>query len=207
MDEFAELSKEEVIKKFASLEFNRFLEYYKNAPDLNASEERSDRGERGDRGSRSFGNSGYTRLFINVGSVDDFTRGDLLGFVCNNGKISGKTVGKIDLKGVYSFIEVESDTVDTLINNFRDVRYSGREVRIEISGEAPMSRSQDGDRKRGFGGAKREGAYGSNDRRSSGGSDRRGGSGRRESGFRDYSGRSREERGGRNGGNERRRRS
>ena len=45
MDEFADLSKEDVIKKFASLEFNRFLDYYSNAPDLNASAD--DRGDRG----------------------------------------------------------------------------------------------------------------------------------------------------------------
>ncbi len=36
MDEFKDMSKEEIIKRFASLEFNRFLDYYKNAPDLNA---------------------------------------------------------------------------------------------------------------------------------------------------------------------------
>ena len=190
MDEFAELSKEEVIKRFASLEFNRFLEYYKNAPDLNASQE--DRGDRGDRGPRSFGNSDYTRLFINVGSVDDFTRGDLLGFVCNNGKISGKAVGKIDLKGVFSFIEVENDSVDSLFNNFKDVQYNGREVRLEKTSEEARSERRSGggsgrrDRDRGgFGGERRGG----------------GGYGRREGGnggggFRDFSGRSREEKGG-----------
>lgn len=212
MDEFADMSKEEVIKKFASLEFNRFLEYYQNAPDLNAPEERRDRVEKGDRGTRSFGSNGYTRLFVNVGSVDDFTRGDLLGFVCNNGKISGKSVGKIDLKGVYSFIEVESDSVEALFSNFKNVKFNGREVRLEMSGEAPVSRSHEGgERKRSFGGGsgRREGGYGGNygggygggDRRSGYGGDRRGGSSRRDGGssrdnggFRDYSGRSREER-------------
>src|SRR5690606_29157756 len=109
-DEFADLSKEEIIKKFASLEFNRFLEYYQNAPDLNISADERERGERGERGGRERGErggrgaeAGYARLFINVGSVDDFTRGDLLSFVCNHGRISGKSVGKIDLKGVFSF--------------------------------------------------------------------------------------------------------
>lgn len=220
MDEFAELSKEEVIKRFASLEFNRFLDYYSKAPDLNAPADdrgdRRERGERGERGGRSFDNSDYTRLFINVGSVDDFTRGDLLGFVCNNGKISGKAVGKIDLKGVYSFIEVENDTVDALFTNFKDVKFNGREVRIEKSGDAPVSRGGDGgERRRGggsYGGGERRGGYGG-DRR--GGGDRRsGGSGRRDSGnsgggFRDFSGRSRDEKSGRRdgGNNDRRRRS
>ncbi len=192
-DEFADLSKEEVIKKFASLEFNRFLEYYKNAPDLNVAA--GERPEKEGRGSKSFSTGGaYTRLFVNVGSVDDFTRGDLLGFVCNNGRISGKAVGKIDLKGVYSFVEVESPQVDTLMQNFQGIFFNGREVRIEISGEAATSRgSEGGERRRGFGGSgRREQSY-SGDRRNG---DRRGSSGRREGGFRDFSGRSREERGG-----------
>ncbi|PYF70870.1 DEAD/DEAH box helicase [Pedobacter nutrimenti] len=210
MDEFAELSKEDVIKRFASLEFNRFLEYYKNAPDLNASaDDRGERGERGERGMRSRSSEGYTRLFINLGSVDDFTRGDLLSFVCNNGKISGKNIGKIDLKGVYSFFEVENAAVDSLFSNFRDIQFNNRGVRIEKSGDAAESRSG--------GGRSRNYSGGGGDRRSSGGGRRDGGSGRREGGnsgggFRDFSGRSREDRGGRrdggfSGGSDRKRRS
>ncbi|RZK49214.1 MAG: DEAD/DEAH box helicase [Pedobacter sp.] len=201
MDEFAELSKEEVIKRFASLEFNRFLSYYQNAPDLNAPDERSGRGERGERGdrgergSRHASNGDFTRLFINVGSVDDFTRGDLLGFVCNNGKINGKAVGKIDLKGVYSFIEVENSTVDSLFTNFKNVKYNGREVRIEVSGEAPVSRGYEGgaDRRRSSGSRRDGGRSGGSDRRSSGRRDNQSSSA--SGGFRDFSGKPREDRG------------
>lgn len=209
MDEFAELSKEEVIKRFASLEFNRFLEYYKNAPDLNAAADergvRGERGERGERGSRS--SEGYTRLFINLGSVDDFTRGDLLSFVCNNGKISGKNVGKIDLKGVYSFFEVENEAVDSLFNNFKGIEFNNRGVRIEKSGDAPVSSER---------GERRSGGYGGGGRRDGGERKSYGGGGRRESGnsgggFRDFSGRSRDDKAGsgrREGGSgDRRRRS
>ncbi|RWU04492.1 DEAD/DEAH box helicase [Pedobacter chitinilyticus] len=219
-DEFADLSKEEVIKKFASLEFNRFLEYYQNAPDLNLSADdrergergdRRERGERGERGGRG-AEAGYSRLFINVGSVDEFTRGDLLSFVCNNGRISGKAVGKIDLKGVFSFVEVESAAAETLLANFKDVQYNGREVRIEVSGEPARGSRGEGRRggdRGGFGGDRRReggGGYRGGDRRSGGGSGRRdrdgGNSG---GGFRDFSGRSREERSGgsgrREGGN------
>jgi ATP-dependent RNA helicase DeaD len=216
MEQFAELSKEEVIKRFASLEFNRFLDYYKNAPDLNASaDDRGERGERGERGSRN--SAGYTRLFINLGSVDDFTRGDLLSFVCNNGKISGKSIGKIDLKGVYSFFEVEDASVDSLFSNFNDVQFNNRGVRIEKSGDAAESRSGGGgggERKRSFGGGGERKSYGGG-----GGGRREGGAGRREGGssagggFKDFSGRSREERsgpkreGGSSAGGDRRRRS
>ena len=120
MDEFKDLDKEAIIKRFASLEFNRFLEYYSKAPDLNISGddrgfERGDRAERGDRTFKSSTSPGYTRLFMNLGSVDDFTRGDMLGFICNNTKISGKSVGKIDLKGVFTFFEVEESAVNQVV--------------------------------------------------------------------------------------------
>ncbi len=50
MTEFEEFTKEEVVKKFISAEFNRFLEYYERAGDLNA--KAGDRGDRDDRGGR-----------------------------------------------------------------------------------------------------------------------------------------------------------
>lgn len=186
MEEFKDFSKEDFIKRFASIEFNRFLDYYKNAPDLNAPvEERSfERGERGERSSRGErdggGKSEYTRLFINLGSVDEFNRGDLLGYICNNAKISGRSVGKIDVKGVFSFFEVPHGDVETVMNNFKGVDFKGRDVRIEVSGEGTSS-SRGGGERRG-GGDRREGGYrGGGDRRDGG---YRGGGERREGGYR-----------------------
>jgi ATP-dependent RNA helicase DeaD len=185
MDEFKELDKEEIIKRFASLEFNRFLEYYEKAPDLNAPayEERLDRGDRRDRPARSAVRGDYTRLFINLGSVDDFTRGDMLGFICNNANISGKSVGKIDLKGVYTFFEVENSVAEQVQQSFKSVDFQGRNVRIELAGD----RESGGGRERNGGGYRE---------RSGGYRERSGGNRERNGGFRDFSGKRREDRGG-----------
>src|SRR5579872_962485 len=200
MDEFKDMSKEDIIKRFASLEFNRFLDYYKNAPDLNAPVDESRRME-SDRGGERFNRTGmrseFTRLFINLGSVDGFSRGDLLGYICNTSKISGRTVGKIDVKGVYSFFEVPNDEVAQVQAGFKGADFKGRDVRIEISGDS-------GNESRG--GAsnykKREG--GSGERREGGfrreGGNREGGFCERSGapaggGFRDFSGKRREDRG------------
>ncbi|RYY31824.1 MAG: DEAD/DEAH box helicase, partial [Sphingobacteriaceae bacterium] len=175
MDEFADLSKEEIIKRFASLEFNRFLDYYQNAPDLNAVfEERPmrdrDGAPAGERFNRTGMRSEFTRLFINLGSVDEFNRGDLLAYICNNTKIVGRTVGKIDVKGVYSFFEVENADVEKVMEGFKSVDFKGRDVRIEISGEG-VSEKRDG-------GNRREGGYrGGGDRREGGGYRERNGNG------------------------------
>lgn len=171
MDEFADMSKEEVIKRFASLEFNRFLDYYKNAPDLNApiGEER---GTRSEKFARTSSRGEYTRMFINLGSVDDFTRGDMLGFICNNARISGKSIGKIDLKGVYTFFEVENALADQVVQNFHSADFNGRKVRVEMAGD-------------------RDGGNGNGRERSGGRRD--GGSRERNGGFRDFSGRRRDD--------------
>ncbi|TKB98991.1 DEAD/DEAH box helicase [Pedobacter cryophilus] len=236
MDEFADLSKEDIIKRFASLEFNRFLDDYKNAPDLNASaddrgrdSDRGERGERGERGPRGT-SAGFTRLFINLGAVDDFTRGDLLGYICNNTGISGRSVGKIDMKGVFSFFEVETEFVEKVTEAFKPIDFHGRDVRIEVSGDATGG-SEGGERRSSGGGERRSsgGGYGGGERRSGGG-DRRssgggyGGGGERRSsgggdrrssgggsssggGFRDFSGKRKDDGGGSSSdsGNRRRR--
>src|SRR5690606_16177640 len=73
LESLNDLSKEEVIKRFASLEFNRFLDYYKNAPDLNVDARDSSRGTSDrDFSGRRASSQGYTRLFMNLGSVDEF---------------------------------------------------------------------------------------------------------------------------------------
>jgi ATP-dependent RNA helicase DeaD len=208
-EEFKDFTKEDFIKRFASIEFNRFLDYYKNAPDLNASiEEGRNRSEdRGERGNGVRGN--FTRLFINLGSVDEFNRGDLLGYICNTTKISGRTVGKIDVKGVYSFFEVQNEDVDKVMASFKEAEHKGRPVRIEISGEGTSDNRGGGERREGGyrGGERREGGggYRGGERREGGGyrgGERREGGGYRGSekrehsggGFRDFSGKPREDR-------------
>src|SRR5690554_204946 len=221
MEEFDALSKEEVIKRFVSLEFDRFLDSYKGAKDLNVDassvrvDSRGERGERRERSGRSDNGAepGYTRLFVNVGSVDDFTRGDLLGYICETTQISGKSVGKIDLKGVFSFFEVEDAVLEQVQEGFKTAQYNNREVRIENAGartgggdrggrsggdrRSSRPRSGGGDRDRGgFRGERSSGgnSYGGGRRERSNSSSNGSREGQRSgSGFRDFSGRSRDE--------------
>src|SRR5690606_2835223 len=107
-------------------------------------------------------------------------RGDMLGFICDNSRISGKAVGKIDVKGVYSFFEVQNDVVDKVFQGFQNVDFEGRTVRIENAGEGRGSDSGRGDRKKRFGG----GRSNSNAEHGSG----------NKGGFRDFSGKRKESR-------------
>ncbi|HEY0272635.1 MAG TPA: DEAD/DEAH box helicase [Chitinophaga sp.] len=168
-EEFQDMSKEELIKRFASLEFNEFLAYYENAEDLNVKEVRRGEGDANTMTQRSSGR--FTRLFINLGSVDDFNRGDMLRYLCDSTGLKGNKIGRIDLKGVYSFFEVENDSLEQVQKAFQDLNYNGRSVRIEMS--------QDGDKRSG-------GGYRGGSRSYSGG-DRKRSYGDREGGRREFS--------------------
>jgi ATP-dependent RNA helicase DeaD len=178
--ELKDLTKEDIIKRFASIEFNRFLEYYRDAKDLNKSEGRATRSyESGhDSGDDQFITG--DRIFINVGKMDDLEKGTLLGLICDFGEVTGDVVGKIDLKGAYSFFEVDKKYTEQIMKGFEGVEVRGRKVRLELSGPHKEKYSEKkkerfyGSKKESFGGERRGGG----DRRSSGG-DRRIGGGER----------------------------
>ncbi len=127
-EELLELSKEEIIKRFTALEFNHFLDYYRGAPDLN----KSDKGDRPERSHADHVVSG-DRLFINLGKMDGLDAGKLLAMICDRSNISGDKVGKIELKGAYSFFEVDSDYAGVVRDHLHGFEFRGRVVRIEVT--------------------------------------------------------------------------
>lgn len=131
--ELKDLSKEELIKRFASIEFNRFLEYYRNAGDLNKVEENSQR----DAGDRYVTGS---RVFINVGKMDGLDKASMLELIDSSCGVGKRSIGKIELKGAYSFFEVEKDRADDVLNGFNGATFHGRAVRVELtSAKEPSS--------------------------------------------------------------------
>ncbi len=134
--ELKDLSKEDIIKRFASIEFNRFLEYYRDAKDLN----KNDRYDRGAATTRSYSDEdsggGYgngDRVFINVGKMDGLDKGTLLGLILDFTEVKKDKIGKIDLKGAYSFFEVEKDVTADVMKAFEGVELRGRKVRLELT--------------------------------------------------------------------------
>ncbi|HEY0744438.1 MAG TPA: DEAD/DEAH box helicase, partial [Chryseosolibacter sp.] len=157
-DELKDLSKEEIIKRFTALEFNHFLDYYRDAPDLNRSE-KSDRSDRGERG-ESYRGAGGDRLFINLGKMDGLDAGKLLGMICDRAKVSREIIGRIDLKGAYSFFEVEKEFTNSIRDAIHGFEYKGRMVRIEITNESQGDSKRGGGRDRGRSGGGRERSFG-----------------------------------------------
>ncbi len=140
------LDKEDIIKRVISLEFNRLIDYYQEAGDIETPQQSErggrERGSRGDRNSNGGGNGrtaekGFTRLFINLGRTDGIRPPDIIGLVNDN--IPGKkiSIGRIDLMKNFSFFEVQEADGKKVVSGLKNVNYNGRKVAVEIAQEAP----------------------------------------------------------------------
>jgi len=142
------LSREELIKHFISVEFNRFLEYYKDAPDLNSyrseKSERPDRSERSDRSDRSdrserFERSrqsdpaAFTRLHINIGNKHELNAGSLIAWVNRHSRGKRIGIGRIEILRNFSFFEVDSESATQVVKDLEGTSFDGNPVSIETS--------------------------------------------------------------------------
>jgi len=120
MKQLEYLTKEELLKRFVSLEFNRFLSYYKNAEDLNLPErsERGERGDRGERGERGSKPGGRIRLKMNVGEREGIDPKRLLGIINDVTGDKSINIGSIEVTNKFTFFDVFADQLDQVVTAF-----------------------------------------------------------------------------------------
>ena len=123
--ELEELSREDIIKRFVSIEFNRFAEYYRNAPDLNHNAQRDDR--------RALA-PGVVKLYMNIGGIDGFDLNTIKEFVSENAEVNIADITWTDIKNTFSLIEVKNEAVDKIMEAIHGAQYRGRTVRVESRG-------------------------------------------------------------------------
>lgn len=143
-EKFAAMSKEEVLQRVAALEFDRFLQYYENAADLNARDDRraertplSRDGATGDRRSRDrdrsaagSGSGNYKKLFINLGIKDGFYKASFLQFILDLSDLKKEVLGRIDMKDMNSWVEVENSAAQQMIRAIDGKKFKGRKIRM-----------------------------------------------------------------------------
>ena len=186
MTNFEEMSKEELIKKFVSVEFTRFLNYYKGAKDINITggresrdgegrrsrgRDRDDRGNRDDRSSRGdrnegggrFSDTNFSRFYINLGTKTEVNPQVLMGIINDNTRTRNIEIGKIDLMKRFSFFEVDKKYEAEIIEGFKDANFRGTKIAVELSNAKPERGGGDGDsygKRKDRGGDKRSGGGG-----------------------------------------------
>jgi ATP-dependent RNA helicase DeaD len=142
-EKFQDVTKEEVLQRVAALEFDRFLRYYENSEDLNARERRDDRrseprSEYGDRrrepGRESKGrqssSGSSTRLFVNLGTKDGFYKASFLQFILDMSDLNKEVLGRIDMKEMNSWIEIDKNAASQMIRSIDGKKYKGRRIRM-----------------------------------------------------------------------------
>ena len=172
------LSKEELIKKMVSVEFNRFINYYKSKRDLSG-----ERGSDRERSSepREIRAGDPVRYFINIGARDDFDWMQLKDFIKETLDLGRDDVFKVDVKEGFSFFNTDGEHTDKVMSVLNGYDMNGRRINVEISKNDGGGRRDHNGRSSGggFGGGRREGGF---NRERSGSAPRREGS--RDGGFR-----------------------
>ena len=121
-----DISKEDLIKKMVSVEFNRFLNYYKSKRDLSA--------QTGDRKSEGHtSDSGSVRYFVNIGDRDNFNWMTLKDFLRETLNLGRDEVFKVEVKEGFSFFSTDAPHADLVMETLNNITLDGRRINVEIS--------------------------------------------------------------------------
>jgi len=140
-EKFAAISKEEILQRVASMEFDRFLQYYANAADLNLRGGKKEGRKKGSEGKPSAPGQ-YRRLFVNLGIKDGFYKASFLQFILDMSELPKSVLGRIDMKDMNSWIEIEPDSMNQMIRALDGKKFRGRKIRMndaEMGGKRSRS--------------------------------------------------------------------
>ncbi len=142
-EKFADISKEDILKRVAAMEFDRFLKYYDNAEDLNLRDDKRTRVSpmrdgagrdqartRDARGREFAGTGNYTKLFVNLGTKDGFYKASFLQYILDLSEIKKESLGRIDMKEMNSWIEIDKSSANKMIKALDGKTYKGRRIRM-----------------------------------------------------------------------------
>jgi len=157
------LERDELIKRFVSVEFNRFLAYYENAPDLNVNlnlnrvnnlherhdtrrrGEKRDRTLRHDRSDRRGGDRqsvAFSRFFVNLGTKNNLTPGKLIGLINERTGKKNIEIGQIEMMKKFTFFEVDERFEREIITSFNGLQWGSVKVSVELKTSKPPKRME-----------------------------------------------------------------
>ncbi len=144
------LDRDELIKKFVSVEFNRFLDYYRNTPDLN-DPERNRKSKTGSRNSENL-----TRFFLNLGKTDNIKPTSVIGMIKDYSGIKDIEIGEIDILQNFSFFETDSAYDEDLLKGFTGKKLKSRKIILEIASAKVKDKKKPRRNTKSFGSSRRK---------------------------------------------------
>ncbi|NOY08398.1 MAG: DEAD/DEAH box helicase [Spirochaetes bacterium] len=153
-EKLSDLSREEILGRFVSLEFNRFLSYYRNSRDLIP----VDRNYK-ERISREYGNRenrqrkkrpgskkqyssryGFSYLKINIGKHDSVLPPQLIGLVNESTRNRNIKVGNIEIRADDSRFQVENNRMEDVFKALDGYYYRGKKLCVKKDSKKKKSR-------------------------------------------------------------------
>ncbi|MBN8679984.1 MAG: DEAD/DEAH box helicase [Chitinophagales bacterium] len=128
-EELKDLSKEELIKRFASVEFNRFLSYYRNAPDINIYPKGDKRATKATFAAAPAGT--MVRLFVSVGEMDGVSKKDFLKLLDRSFGVPSRAIGQIDLSRTHLHFDLDAAYVGVVRQGLPEFTLNGRAIRVD----------------------------------------------------------------------------
>ncbi len=148
------LSGEDLLKRLLSLEFNRLLNYYKDAPVIDIVNEKKDkRNKKNETASkpqkeqkeqhqrpkndkekdRRTADKGLARIYISAGKNDGFYAGNLIDVI--NKFVSGRRVevGRIDLLPTYSLFDVPAADAKRVVGGLKKADFFDKRLFCEVA--------------------------------------------------------------------------
>jgi ATP-dependent RNA helicase DeaD len=145
LEALKDITKEELIKRFASVEFNRFLAYYRDAPDINIYP-RTRGGDRdGVRPERSSGatNSAHQRLFVNIGLMDGVNKKDFIELLTGEFRVPKPAIGDIDIQKSFMHFDIEPAFTREVRRGLEEFNINGRRVKVSDAMARPDKPKKD----------------------------------------------------------------
>lgn len=126
-EELSELTKDELIEKLVAHRLSDIMTDHTNAPDLNR--------KPGDNGQQSYGRDDerFSTVFMSLGKLDNFEKGTLLRFICDNAGVTGEQIGRIDIKREFSFVDVAKEQANQVASELTGMKINGRSIKADIS--------------------------------------------------------------------------
>ena len=120
-EELGAMTRDDLLVRFISIEFNRFLEYYKNAKDLNVNSRDGGR------------DKNLKRMFINLGTYDGFEWNTLKDYLKEKTNLDRDDISKVDVMGKFSFFTVLDENTQKVVDSFQFIEHNGRGISVEVS--------------------------------------------------------------------------
>ncbi|HNJ57995.1 MAG TPA: DbpA RNA binding domain-containing protein, partial [Chitinophagaceae bacterium] len=85
---------------------------------------------RDNKGVKYSGGNGFARLFVNLGTKDGFYKASFLQFILDMSDLRKDVLGRIDMKEMNSWIEIDKKAAKQMIQSIDGKNYRGRKIRM-----------------------------------------------------------------------------